>query len=672
MIKTEIKEFLYGEGEGTVSVSVPFSSASLSGSDGKISVRASFECDGAAWKYAYLRIKDAEGLCEVRLGGTTVHSTKFSGRVLNIPVKDLLCSGENTLELDFAPRGGGRYPGLFGSVELIRFNCAIIDWVSISEEFSSSGVSINLGLDLLGRADSVRAVATLRSRANQIFYGGITKGKGHITVKDPLYWWPKDMGVQNLYTLTVNLYGETEIEDTVEFNVGIRNIKIDGTALCADIGGASFLPMGAVYRTEDMRDPLLSRNRMPALINSAARVGMNALVIREEDCLPSESFFELCDAHGIVVIREIRSSCLEASAEEMEMLARVSRHPSMAIYNVIYDSGNSRVIKERLLRVAPNLAVRFSDKQLEYPSFPSIASDRVVSRVLSADEENLFSEKMERTCGEVIFEMLESAAQRYPYAGGFYDFVYVSSLSAAERIKEKMIEARLKRGALPAVYDGLGDLSGLVCRSGIDCEAVWRATHYMASGFFGPICLYPKHLGEGRVQFLVSNEKRQSFSGMLEYRLADRENRTVFKGSEPCVIERATAKEIFSYDFGELISGHERDYYLECCLRDSLGAFSRSFTLFVPEKHYKFKDPEIKAEISGAERRYSVTLTASSFARGVELSFAESDAVFFDNYFDLTAGSPVKIQFTTTGGSDDAEHLRDTLRIKTVYDVKKR
>ena len=671
MIKTEITQFLCGEGEGAVTLSVPFSSAKADCSE-NFTVRTAVNIDGADWKYAYLRIKDAEKLAEVRLGGQLVYSSKFSGRVLNIPVKECLSAGENTLELSFLPYGGGVYPGIFGGVELIRFNGAIIDSVGVSEEFSPSGVNLHIGLDLLGSSDSVRAVATLRSRAGQIFYGGITRGKGHITVKDPLYWWPKDMGVQNLYTLTVNLYGDMEVMDTWAFNIGIRNISIDGAALCADIGGASFLPMGAVYRTENMADPILSRNRMPALINSAARVGMNALLIKEEDGLPTESFFELCDAHGIVIIREMRSSALENNAGELDMLARVATHPSMAIYNVVYDSGNSRLIKERLSKIAPNLAIRFSDKRLEYPTFPAIASDRVTSRELSPEEENLFSEKMESAGREKIALMIESASERYPYAGGFADFAYISSLNAAEQIREKIVSARLMRGALPAIYDGLGDASGLICNSGIDREAVWRATHYKAAEFFAPVCLYANHLGGGKVEFYVSNEKRQSFSGMLEYRIADCLNRTVYKSSEPFVIERATAREIFSFDFDKYILGHENEYYLECYLRDSVGVLSRSVTLFVPEKHYRFKDPHIKAELVGADRRFSVTLSADAFARGVELSFSETEAVFYENYIDITGQSPVKIQFTVVGGIESAEHLASTLRIKSVYDVKRR
>ena len=268
--------------------------------------------------------------------------------------------------------------------------------------------------------------------------------------------------------------------------------------------------------------------------------------------------------------------------------------------------------------------------------------------------------------------MIESASERYPYAGGFADFAYLSSLNASEKIREKIISARLMRGALPAIYDGLGDVGGLICNSGIDREAVWRATHYKAAEFFAPVCLYANHLGGGRVEFYVSNEKRQSFSGMLEYRVADSDNNTVYKSSEPFVIERATAKEIFAFDFGKYISGHEREYYLECNLRDSVGASSRSVTLFVPEKHYRFKDPDIKAQIVGADRRYCITLSAEAFARGVELSFDKTDAVFYENYIDLTGGSAVKIQFTVIGSAQSAEQLAGELRIKSVYDVKKR
>jgi beta-mannosidase len=113
------------------------------------------------------------------------------------------------------------------------------------------------------------------------------------------------------------------------------------------------------------------------------------------------------------------------------------------------------------------------------------------------------------------------------------------------------------------------------------------------------------------------------------------------------------------------------EYYLECFLRDPLGVYSQSTTLFVPEKHFKLRDPKISAQIVVSDRRFSITLSAEAFARAVEISFTDVDAVFYDNYVDLTGSAPMKIAFTITSSMSTAEQLMASLKIKSIYDVKK-
>ena len=286
MIKQQIREFNMTQGDAERLCTTPFSLCSFDGSElSSASFFAVFSVPKKAsnFKYTYLRITDAVGLRKVEIDGEVVYDGCFSGRVLNLNVKDKIHEGgENKVTLLFSQIDGYHLcAGLFGNMELIRFNGAVIDRVEVCQGFDGSSATIGISLDMLGNSDYVRAVATLVSSSGQIFYGGITRGKGTITVKDPLYWWPKDMGVQNLYKLTINLYGESEIEDTAELKVGIRKVGATDGRMTFDILGASFLPMGAVYTPERRCDPELSKTRETAFLNSAARVGINALVIKE-------------------------------------------------------------------------------------------------------------------------------------------------------------------------------------------------------------------------------------------------------------------------------------------------------------------------------------------------------------------------------------------------------
>ena len=672
MIKLEIRNFTARTGADAFECTVPFSVFSATGGTGGsvASVSATATVDGRAIenKFIYLRLTDVSGLRSIKVNGSVAYERSVSDVTVNVNVKPYIRVGENLIELIFATLDGGAAPGLFGSAELIFFSGAAIDKVALKQRMDGGSAHIDITLDMLGNSDSVRAVATLVSGAGHVFYGGITRGKGTITVKDPLFWWPKGMGVQNLYKLTVNVYGEMEIEDTAECRVGIRRVEAESGSALISFGGVSMLPMGAVYKTEKRADPSLSQNRQSACITYAAMAAFNTLAISPEDSLPDGSFFDLCDAHGIAVIREVYTSSLERSGE-LDALARVSHHPSMAVYHLIHDTGNARSLTERLLHISPCIAVRVTDDAPVHPSHPSMPTERVLDKWLSEDERNLFSAAMESEGRDKLINMLISASERFPYASGFSELVYLSQICSAEKIMDGIREARLGRGETGAVYDALSDIDRGVFSSGIDSSATWKALHYYSKEFFAPLVVIPKHIGGGRVEFYVSNERRQSFVGNLEYRIIDNKNKTIYTASEQCVIERGCAKHVVDRDFGEIIASHETEYYLDVCLRDPMGVFSHVTMTFVPEKHFRFLPPDIHAQVVGSDKRFSVTLTADSYAKGVEISFSDRDAVFSSNYVDITSSAPIKISFNIVGGIETAEHLNRTIRIRSLYDV---
>ncbi len=671
MIKAEIRNFTARAREEDFECAVPFSISSATGGVGcsSGSVRATVNVDPRALdnKFAYLRLDDVSGLTSVKVNGAAAYERSLSDVTVNVNVKPYLRAGENALELVFCDKGGTS-PGLFGSAELIFFSGAAIDKVALKQRMDNGVANIDITLDMLGSPDSVRAVATLVSGAGHVFYGGITRGKGTITVKDPLLWWPKGMGVQNLYKLTVNVYGEMEIEDTAECRIGIRKVDADdGTALIS-FGGVSMLPMGAVYKTEMREDPILSQNRQSACVTYAAMAAFNTLTVAPTDCLPDGSFFDLCDAHGIAVVREVHTSVLERSGE-LDALARISHHPSMAVYHLIHDTGNAKSLTERLLHISPCIAVRVTDIPPAHPSHPSMPTERVIEKWLPPDERNLFSASMEMEGRDKLINMIVSASERFPYASGFSEFVYLSGICSAERIMESIRESRINRGESAAVYDALCNTERGVFSSGIDSSATWKALHYYSKEFFASLVVIPKHIGGGRVEFYVSNERRQSFVGNLEYRIIDNKNKVIYTANEQCVIERGCTKHVVDRDFSEIISSHENEYYLDACLRDPMGVFSHVTMTFVPEKHFKFLPPNIKTQIVGADKRFSITLTSEAYAKGVEISFADRDAVFSSNYVDITSKAPIKISFNIVGGIETAEHLNRTVKVRSLYDV---
>ncbi len=659
-------------GTESVECAIPFTLGSLSdGGELPLALTATavvgVGAETLSSRYVYLRITGAVGLVAVLINGVQINENLNTGYTLSLNIKNYVKQGDNTVELRFSSLPES---GILGGIELLRFNTAVIDKLRITETQDGETVHIGIRVDALGSIDNVRTVATLVSSSGQMYYGGITRNRGIISVKNPLLWWPKGLGVQNLYKLTVNLYGDMEIEDTYEVRIGIRAIRGEAGGDLMYANGVSYLPMGATYLPPHIVYPETERNREYALLNSAARAGYNTIVIPVDARFPSAEFFDLCDAHGIAVIVESGVDD-RGELDRISNIAEVSYHASLAYVDVIGDAADEKDIGERLHAVAPGLDFKIYGERPVYHGVPSLPTPRTLDEYLKPDERNLFCEKIEGSDGERVANMVLLASRNYPYATSLSGFSYVSGLTSADEARNLVTRARVARGASGrAIFNTLGDAEFGASPSALDTAARWKALQYTAVEMFAPVMVYGEHIGAGKLSFRVSNEQRKSYVGTLEYRLLDRTNRQITSASLECVVEAGSVSDALIADVGEHILGRERDCYVEYTLRDGVSQTSRGTIFFVPKKHFNFADPEIRHEIVGSDRRFSVTLTAAAFAADVEISFEDCDAVLFDNYFDITSSAPIKIAFNVIGGIETAEHLARTIRIRSVYDLK--
>ncbi len=615
-------------------------------------------------KYLFLRLCDLKADAEIFLNGASLGNTNGILTACSRSVAGIAVNGVNRLEIRF-PKGTAAYQaGVFAPVRLYRFNSAAISKISLTQKHEGDSVLLGISLDMLGNSDNVRAVATLVSSTGQIYYGGLTRGRGSITVRDPLYWWPKGFGVQNLYKLTINLYGENEIEDTVDMRIGLRKIAVKEGRAALIVNGMEILPMGATYYPD--KHPNFSNydKKVEGLITSAAMANYNCVVIPWDAERPSEKFYELCDLHGIMVIEEIDT----LTSADLDHIERKSHHPCLALVDLAgADEGDS----EKLNAVSPDLGVTLSEEFNEYVSAYSLPSDKTLWEKLPSDEKNLFSYSMEQISPkEITRQILSTVADRYPYPKNLSDFTYASALASSAKVSDGIWRARFSGNTKRAVFGTLGDGGVKASPSAIDSASRWKALQYQSAKSFAPLAVHAI-LNGTTVSIRVSNMRRTDLIGSLEYRIVDSENVTVFTNSQPCEVSAFTARVLCEQDFSEYISGHEREYYLEYYIKEGVAVPSAGTLLFVPEKYFKFKKPSIKAEVTGSDRRFSVTLSANCFVKNLELSFDGVDAVFSENYFDITSSSPVKINLSVVGGLETAYHLNQALRLRSIYDLMK-
>ncbi len=685
MIKREIKEFkLSFNGGVDFPINTPFTAYSALCETGRIErnsidagactienmrVQASFAADvnNFSAKFAYLSVSGVESAADMYFNGELLCELDGKKRKHLIDISALLKSGENTVAFEFDNIGWNS--GIVGSVEFMKFDNAIIGDVRLSERETEEGVILDISLDTLGDASNARAVATLISGAGQIYYGGFNKGVASITVRDPLYWWPKGLGVQNVYKLAVNLYGEEEVEDTAEFKVGLRTLLPDvghGGGLLR-VNGVPFVPMGAVYVPEKNYLPDESRKRTAAFVTSAAMANFNAFVIKDALSLPSDEFFDLCDVHGIAVICQVNYF----DNAVIQNLASISHHPSFAPIDIVGFSADEReAFCAALAEKAPWASVSVFESAPEYFGECSVPSDKTTYAATAEEQRNIFSAEMEKFSGGACRDMASSVSENYLYAYNFSDFAYTTRLSQAENCKRRVLSGRCDFGKSGrAVFSSVG-AERLISDSSLDHNVSWKALQYQAAKFFAPVVISADILGS-QVSFRGSNAGKTAVFGTLEYRIIDSNNIVIYKNSKDIDIAEHSSAYLLTEDFGEHIEGHECDRYLEFVLCEGAHTLYRDVVLFTKPKYFKYKKPVINAEIEGADRRFCITLSADRYVGGLELSFEGVGAVFSDNYFDITSPMPLKIAVNVNSPVETAKSLKKQFKMRSIYDIGK-
>lgn len=164
-----------------------------------------------------------------------------------------------------------------------------------------------------------------------------------LNIDNPLLWWPKNKGEQNLYTLQLTLTNlSNDLSDSLETRFGIR--EVIATRETPDkskmfiinghktfIRGSNWIPE-AMLRTDD--------SRMETELAYTDQCGINLLRLWGGGIAESDRFYELCDDYGIMVWQEFwMTGDTQHPLDEPLYLAnvestvkRIRNHPSIIFY----------------------------------------------------------------------------------------------------------------------------------------------------------------------------------------------------------------------------------------------------------------------------------------------------------------------------------------------------
>ena len=178
---------------------------------------------------------------------------------------------------------------------------------------------------------------------------GATEASVEVVVPDAPVWWPAGYGSQPLSTVTVELSGAEGPLDAYTRRVGFRSVTLDesadehGRSFTLVVNGTPVFARGLNWIPEDHLLTRLTRERYAAAVDRAVAANANLLRVWGGGIYESDDFYDVCDERGVLVWQDFPLACAayaeeeplrsEILAEARENVARLSPHPSLALWN---------------------------------------------------------------------------------------------------------------------------------------------------------------------------------------------------------------------------------------------------------------------------------------------------------------------------------------------------
>ena len=307
-----------------------------------------------------------------------------------------------------------------------------------------------------------------------------------------------------------------------------------------------------------------------------------------------------------------------------------------------------------------------------FQSFPSL---KTVESFTLPEDRNVFSYVMERhqRNNSANGKIMNYMYQTFLYPNDFDTLLYASQLLQAEAIKYGVEHFRRNRGrCMGAVYWQLNDCWPVASWASIDYFIRWKALHYYAKRFFQPVMISCHEEGlltqnpnanhqppvkaaiEKSFKLSVANETMEEKTLTVKWEIRNKKAKIRKEETIPVKVPALSSLWLDKVDVPDIAIDDE---YLSYHLYDGSSVISEGTVLFSLPKFFHWEDPKLGYKLSGD----TITVKASSYARGVEIQNRNQDLVLSDNYFDMNAGEKkVKILSGKAG----------KLKLRSVWDIR--
>lgn len=312
-----------------------------------------------------------------------------------------------------------------------------------------------------------------------------------------------------------------------------------------------------------------------------------------------------------------------------------------------------------------------------FQSFPSI---KTVETFTLPQDRNVFSYVMEKHQRNAAAngKIMNYMEQTFLYPNSLDTLIYASQLLQAEAIRYGVEHFRRNRGrCMGTVYWQLNDCWPVASWSSIDYYGRWKALHYYAKRFFAPVLLSCEEEGllnqtmnvnaepfpvKKSIRLNVTNETMQEKQAVVKWQLRNPDAEVLCEQACKVTVPPLSAVWLDRVNLEQAVL--YANYVSYQLFEDNSeeadkqnGVVSEGTVLFCPPKHFRFADPQLHVRIEGDE----IVVSASAYAKSVEIQNDNDDLILSDNFFDLSGGEKrVKV----------LKGKADGIQVRSVYDIR--
>jgi len=317
---------------------------------------------------------------------------------------------------------------------------------------------------------------------------------------------------------------------------------------------------------------------------------------------------------------------------------------------------------------------KFYFRYLSEFGFQSFPAKKTVEAFTDDERDmNIFSYIMEKhqRNGAANGKIMNYMQQTYRYPSAFETVIYASQLLQADAIRYGVEHFRRNRNdsrCMGAVYWQFNDCWPVASWSSVDYCQRMKALHYYARRFFAPImisCEEEGMINSGQelvrlpfdfpksIRLNVANESMQDEIIVVKWEVRDTSAKVLRKEENIVEVPALTSVWLEKVEVPDI--NIYREYVSFQALKENV-VVSEGTVIFSYPKYFRYEDPQLQATVEGNR----ITVSASKYAKSVEILNDNEDLILSDNYFDLNADS--KTVEVLSGKIDN-------LRLRSVYDI---